>query len=172
MKFAIAALALACLASLPAAAQPDTFQDPLLDQLAGTWLMTGTIAGNEVAHDVVAGWVLGHQYLRIHEVAREKDADGAPAYEALVFIGWDEPTQQYTCLWLDVTGAGGLTGDWIGHARRQGDTLPFVFGPGGAGTIHNTFEYHRDGDTWRWLIDNEREDGRSTFARVTLTRQP
>ncbi len=30
------------------------FQDPLLDRLAGTWVLEGMIAGGDVVHDVVS----------------------------------------------------------------------------------------------------------------------
>ena len=34
-----------------------------LDDLAGRWVMTGTIAGQEIVHDLDAQWVLGGHYL-------------------------------------------------------------------------------------------------------------
>jgi hypothetical protein len=170
-KTALRVMAIGFLLSVPAAAQQQGFQDALLDHLAGNWVLRGTIAGSETTHDIAAEWVLGHQYLRIHEVAREMDSVGAPAYEAIVFIGWDEPTGRYACLWLDVTGGGGLTGEAIGHAAPNGDELAFVFDPGDGGVIHNTFVYNREADTWQWLIDNDNGGNRTPFARVTLTRQ-
>jgi len=150
-------------------AQESSFQDPLLDRLAGTWVLRGTIAGEETTHDIVAEWVLAHQYMRIHEVSREKETNGLPNYEAIVFIGWDEPSQQYACLWLDVTGGGGLKGEAIGHAKRHGDEIPFLFNAGDY-LIHNTFIYNRSSDSWQWNIDNEQEGKLKPFARVTLQR--
>src|SRR5579872_4632366 len=38
--------------------QQPTFHDPLLDHLAGNWVLQGTIAGKETTHDVEAAWVL------------------------------------------------------------------------------------------------------------------
>ena len=64
------------LLSLPAAAQEPTFQDPLLDHLIGNWVLQGTIAGSQTTHDIVSEWVLGHQYVRLHETSREKNAKG------------------------------------------------------------------------------------------------
>jgi hypothetical protein len=57
-------------AALPAAAPPldgrsRPVQDDLLDQLAGSWKLTGTAAGHPAHNDVIAGWVLEHQFLRI-----------------------------------------------------------------------------------------------------------
>jgi len=115
--------------------------------------------------------VLDHQYLRFHEVAREEETDGTPLYEAIVFIGWDQPTNQYACLWLDSTGGGGLSAPAIGHAKPSGDTLPFIFDTGEGGFFHTTFAYIRDTDTWNWEMDMENGGKRTPFARVTLTRQ-
>lgn len=172
MKTAFGIATTCLLLPLSAATQQQGFQDALLDRLAGNWVLSGTIGGAESTHDIVAEWVLGHQYLRLHEVARETDDEGAPAYEAIVFIGWDAPTSRYSCLWLDVTGGGGLSAEAIGHAEPGGDELAFVFDLGDDAAIYNAFTYDRDADTWQWLIDNEDGGERSPFARVTLTRTP
>ena len=115
------------LVSFPASAQEPAFQDPLLDHLVGKWVLQGAIAGGKTTHDVEAEWVLGHQYVRLHEVSRETDAKGAAAYEATVFIGWDKRTSEYACLWLDSTGGGGLAPPVVGRARRSGDRIAFFF---------------------------------------------
>jgi len=156
---------------LPAVAEQQGFQDELLDHMAGNWLMSGTIGGTQVTHDLVAGWVLGHQYLRFHEVAREVDSEGVPAYEAIVFIGWDQLTSRYTCLWLDVTGSGAQFPEATGHAKPAVDELAFVFDTGDESVIHTTFTYDREADTWHWLIEIDRGAKHSTFASVSLTRQ-
>jgi len=36
--------------------------------------------------------MLGHEYVRMHEVSRERAANGAPAYEAIVLFGRDPHT--------------------------------------------------------------------------------
>jgi len=154
----------------PVIADEPPFEDALLDRLAGEWVLRGMIAGDEWTHDVVAEWVLGHQYLQIHEISRETDDAGAPQYEATVFIGWDKPSGRYACLWLDSTGGGGLANDVFGYADPGEDRIAFVFGVG-EGRIHNTFTYHRDEDTWDWSIDNEKNGVREPFARVVLTRK-
>jgi len=171
MKRALAALTL-LLALAATAETPLGDRATLLDQLAGDWVMTGTIAGGPVTHDVTAEWVLEGQYLRFHELARETDpATGKPAYEAIVILGWDEPTGRLACLWLDTTGGGGLTNGVIGYATPDGDTLAWVFDGGDGSVIHNTWVYDQNADTWAWSIDNEREGARSNFARVALTRR-
>ena len=87
MRYAVAFAAL--LAATPAPAQQATFNDSLVDHLAGKWVLTGQMDKGPVTHDITAEWVLAHQYLELHEVSREKNKDGSPVYQAKVFIGWD-----------------------------------------------------------------------------------
>ena len=159
------------LVSFSASAQQGTFQDPLLDHLIGKWILEGSIDGKETTHDVISEWVLDHQYVRLHEVSREKNAKGQAAYEAIVFIGWDQSSSQYACLWLDSTGGGGLSDPSIGHAKRNGDEIAFLF-KGKDGTIfHTRFVYSRGADTWQWLMDGEEGGKLQPFARVRLTKK-
>ncbi|MFQ5479497.1 MAG: hypothetical protein ACE5E4_12885 [Candidatus Binatia bacterium] len=171
MKTAIRVVTLLLLASFPAVAGQQGVQDELLDHMAGNWLMSGTIGGTQVTHDLAAEWVLGHQYLRFHEVSREVDSEVVPAYEAIVFIGWDQRTSRYTCLWLDVTGSGAQFPEATGYAEPATDELAFVFDTGDASVIHTTFTYDREADAWHWLIVIDRGATHSTFAQVSLTRK-
>jgi hypothetical protein len=148
-----------------------TFQDPLLDHFVGKWVLAGTIAGAATTHDVDVAWVLGHQYTRIQETSREKDGKGQPAYEAIVFIGWDQPTSQYSCLWLDNTGGGGLVGWAIAHAKRESDKIAFLFKGSDGSPFHTTFTYDKKTDSWQWLMDGEEKGKLTPFARVKLTRK-
>ncbi len=144
--------------------------DTLLDRLAGTWVMRGTMAGQQTTHDVHAEWVLARQYLQLHEVSREKDSTGHPAYEAIVIVAWDKKQQQYGCLWLDITGLWNFSGDGIGHAKPAGNEIPFLFKTPG-GNFHNTFAYDEKSNSWRWALDDEDKGKIVPFARVTLTRE-
>jgi len=159
------------LTTVPATAQTSGLQDPLLDRLIGEWVLEGTIAGEQTTHDVVFEWVLEHQYVQFHEVARERDPSGAPAYEAIVFIGWDSASERYACLWLDSTGGDGLSANAIGYGAPSGDSIPFVFRFPDGSLFHNTFAYDRATDTWQWSLDGEQEGELQPFARVTLTRK-
>jgi hypothetical protein len=171
MRTALAIIASIALASVPARAQGPAFQDPLLDRLVGKWVLPGTIDAAKTTHDVVAEWVLGHEYVQLHEVSREKDANGAPAYEATVFIGWDKRTSEYACLWLDSTGGGGLAPPVVGHAKRDGDRIAFLFALPDGTKFHTTFAYTKGTDTWQWVMDGEQGGKLQPFARLTLTRQ-
>lgn len=166
----IAALALLT-AALAILGQPAALNDELLDKMAGEWVLQGTIAGQVTTHDITAQWVLEHEYLQLHEVSREKDAKGRAAYEAIVTIGWDPPSSQYACLWLDTTGGGGLNAQAIGYARRQGSQIPFLFKSPDGSLFHTTFFYDAKTDTWEWRMDAEEKGQMKPFARVKLTRK-
>ena len=180
MKTNLAILALLFMTSFSASAQRPTRKDPLLDRLAGTWILQGTIAGQETTHDVESEWVLSHEYLRFHETSREKNAQGQPAYEAIVFIEWDEPSNEYKCLWLDSTAGGGLSAP-IALGKRGDDEITLVFrdkvdkdkekDKEKDSSVHTTFAYNKVTDTWSWLIDNESGGKLTPFARVKLTRK-
>lgn len=156
---------------LSVSAQQTTAQDSLLDHMTGKWILKGTIAGTETTHDINAEWVLGRQYVQIKEVSREKDSLGKPVYDAVVFITRDQRLNEYTCLWLDNTGNGGLTGQAIGHAKCSIDRIELLFKGADNSNFHTTFEYHKDTDTWRWLMDGEDNGKLQPFARLTLKRE-
>jgi len=159
------------LVAFSASAQQPTLQDPLLEHLIGNWVLQGTIAGKDTTHDVVSEWVLGHEYVRLHEVSREKNAKGQAAYEAIVFIGWDQSSSRYACLWLDSTGGGGLSAQAIAYAKRSGDEIPFLFKGQDGSIFHTTFAYSKGTDTWQWLMDGEEGGKFQPFARVKLTKK-
>ena len=155
-----------CLAQEPATNSPLE----LLDRLAGQWVLQGTIAGKRTTHEVQVEWVLKREYLRLHEISREKDTKGDPAYEAIVFVSWDPKTQEYICLWLDSTAGGGLSAQGFAHGKKSGDSIPFLFTISPSDSIHNTFVYDRGADSWKWLIDNDANGKTERFADVKLAR--
>ena len=126
MKTKPAVLALLVLAAFSTSAMSQAPKDHLLDRLTGNWTLKGTIAGRETTHDIESEWVLNHEYLRFHEISREKNIQGQPAYEAIVMIEWDESSNEYKCLWLDSTAGGGLSAP-IAQGTRGNDEIVFIF---------------------------------------------
>ena len=153
-----------------ALAQQPTFRDSLLDRFVGEWVLQGTIRGQSVTHDVSVQWVLAHQYLHIHEVSRELNADGAPSYVADVYVGWNAAEHEYACLWLDVYGS--IEPESIGHGTRRGEEIAFVFREKSGDLFRTTFAAGPSPDVWTWRMDSETKAGSKPFARVTLTRKP
>ena len=144
--------------------------DSLLNNLAGKWVLTGTIEGQKTTHDVDAKRVLNGQYVQIKEVSREKDEKGNPLYDAVIYICWQDAKKQYFCLWLDNTSNEGISNQVIGRAKQNGDKIEMVFKFSDANQFHTTFIYDRETDTWQWLMDGEENGKLQPFARVKLTK--
>jgi len=162
-------LLLAAFLTPVAVGQQAPINSPLLDHLAGSWVLEGAVARQQVTHNVDAEWVLDHHYLRIHEVSREKNDKGKPKYEALIFIAWNEEPKQYACVWLDVYG--GLSPVSIGAGEPKENEIPFAFkDEKGSLSLTNDFIYEPKSDTWEWRIDNIDKGAATPFARVKLSR--
>jgi len=153
------------------AQQPQpTLKDTLLDHMTGSWLLQGKIAGQSTVHDIEANWVLEHQYILIRETSHEKNANGKPAYEANVYVGWDQASSEYICIWLDVWG--GVGPQSIGRTKPSGNEIPFVFrDSSNTDVFHTKFIYDKSNDTWQWLMDNIDKGNAQPFADVTLKRK-
>jgi hypothetical protein len=145
--------------------------DSLFPRLIGRWVLSGTIARQPTTHDVTFSWMLGHEYVQMHEISRERSADGKPAYEAIVLFGRDPRTGEYGCLWLDNTGTSAFDPAGVGRGSVSGDSIPFLFRYTPSTSFHTTFVYNRAADSWQWHMDNDSLGVRRPFARVTLTRE-
>jgi hypothetical protein len=156
--------------ALTAMAQQPPINSPLLDHLAGKWLLQGTVGKQAMTHELDAKWVLQHHSLRFREVSREKNDKGEPQYDATVFIGWNEKTRQFACVWLDVYG--GLATESIGVATPKENELAFVFTDDhGETSFTNTFIYDPRTNTWENRLDNVVKGEAKPFARFKATKQ-
>jgi hypothetical protein len=168
------ALAFTAFVAPAALAQTQATRAPeaLLDKMTGHWVMTGTIGKKPTTHDVDVDWVLKREYIRIHEVSRDKDANGDAGYEAWIYLVWNAKAREYAVMWLDNTAATNFAPEGVGHAKPDDDRIPIVWKDADGGGIHTTFAYDRANDTWSWTIDNLDKSGTSSsFAKVTLTRK-
>ncbi len=171
LKTKLAVFALLVLVTFSSSAQQPSRKDPLLDRLTGSWILQGTIARQQTTHDIEAEWVLNHEYLRLHEISREKNAAGQPAYEAIILIEWNDASSEYRCLWLDSTGGGGLLVP-TARGKRGVDEIVFLFRDKDTDSgVNTTFAYSKATDSWNWLIDNNDAGKLTSFARVKLTRK-
>jgi len=155
--------AMPLLAQEPAEAPKSIFRDAFIDKLVGEWRLVREIRGREVENTVSADWVLSHQFLRIHM----KDVADPPAYEALVYIGYQHADQRYIVHWLDVYG-GKFSA--IGYGKRVGDAIAFVF-QYDDGPFYNTFKWDPRTESWTFTMEATGKDGkRELFAVDTLRR--
>lgn len=172
MKRLVLLAALCAIAVAPVGAHAPAGDDSWLSRLVGHWVLKGRIAGKDTTHDVDGEWVLNHLYVRLHEVSHEKDAGGQPAYEAIVYVTRDSAPGQYAILWLDNTASGAFAPEGIGHAKQDGESLPFVFKDAhGEVSFKNTFVYDPASQTWTWIMDNVDKGVSKPFGLVKLSRR-
>jgi hypothetical protein len=150
--------------------QQVTSPDSLLNRLTGKWILNGTIDGQKTIHDIDVQRVLNGGYIQLKEVSRERDQLGNPLYEAIVYICWEAPKRQYSCLWLDNTSNGGISNGIIGWAKQERDKIELIFKYSNMVQFHTTFLYDKGADTWQWLMDGEENGKFQPFARVILTK--
>ena len=74
-------LLLLAAARLPAQSLP---VDSLFDHLIGHWVLRGTIARQSTTHDVTFDWLLGRNYVQMHEVSRARAPQDARRPQAWV----------------------------------------------------------------------------------------
>ncbi|HEY3780496.1 MAG TPA: hypothetical protein VGL56_05390 [Fimbriimonadaceae bacterium] len=154
-------------AATAALAQNPPVNDPLLDHLAGKWVMSGMLAGKNTTHELEAKWVIEHHYLQLHEVSRDKDAKGQPQYEANVFIGWNTEEKEYGCVWMDVFG--GLSPLSLGAGKPAESQIPILF-KNPKSTFHTTFAYNPKDNTWTLNMDEEDNGKFIPFGRMVLKK--
>jgi hypothetical protein len=157
------------LLSIPIAAQaPAEWKDALVNNLAGSWKLEGTVMGSNAHHDVQVDWVLNHQFLRIEE----KTAASAPAterkYDSIWYLGYDPVSERYVLHLMDTFGA--RFSETLGYGIREGNQIKFVF-EYPDGPFHNTYRWNPDQNSWQWLMEQKNKDGKWTpFADLRLTK--
>lgn len=140
----------------------------LLDHLAGSWTLTGTMGSAPLHQSVEAGLVLGGQFLRIHYRQTDDPRPGWPRYEALAFVGWNADAGRWVMTLMDVFGGG--FAETVGRGTPDDDAIRFTFDyPDGP--LHNTFRYDSQADVWTMELVHQTEAGEwETFATKRLER--
>ena len=172
MRRARAALVAVALLSAPAAFAEEPSRalggaslerSPLAD-LIGDWDMRGRVGGSAVTYSAHAEWALAGAFLRLELT----DTAKPPAYQAAVFIGWDEVSERFVCHWLD--GFGARPSQTLGYGVWAGDALTLVF-EYPDGPFRTTFARVSEK---RWRVEMRTKEGRGpwqTFAEYTLVRR-
>jgi len=150
-------------------AQRPPVKSQLLDRLAGKWVSKAEIGSHKSIRDVEGEWVIQHHYLRLHEVSREKDANGKALYEAMEYLTTGPGKNQIQCVWLDVFAGSGLT--FVGVADAKENDIPFVFKDDkGEVGFTNEFTYDPKTDSWQWTMSNIDHGKATPFGTEKLSR--
>src|SRR5437762_2105591 len=139
-------------------------KDDLLDKLAGNWKSTGKIGNRVVEYQITSDWALKHQFLEVHMT----DAANPPAYEARVFIGYDNASERYVAHWIDVFG--GRWSETLGFGTRSGNSIKFVF-EYPDGPFHTMFTWLPETGSWKLMMQQKEKSGNwAMFAEQELRK--
>jgi len=139
-------------------------KDELLEKLAGNWKSTGKIRNRAVEYHIEVEWTLKHQFLEVHMT----DAANPPAYEARVFIGYDNTSERYVAHWIDVFG--GRWSETLGFGARSGNSIKFVF-EYPDGPFHTTFTWLPETGSWKTMMQQKEKSGNwAVFAEQELRK--
>jgi len=165
----LSAFAFLCLTAICVSAQvAPPWQDPLVDHLAGSWKVEGSVMGHDAHHSLQAEWVLNHQFLRMHEQTSATAPKSEHPYEAVWFLGYDTVSDRYVLHLMDVFGA--RFSETLGYGVREGNQIRFVF-EYPDGPFHTTYIWNPENGTWEWQMDQKRADGKwSAFADLKLVK--
>jgi hypothetical protein len=141
-----------------------TFDDEVLNNLAGDWTLSRKMHGRNSLSTVHAEWVLNHQFLFIHM----KEQSNPSQYEARVYIGYDTANKKYIVHWIDMFG--GRVSETLGYGTREGNSIKLEFNyPDGL--FHNTLTWHPETKGWTTLLQQKDPNGKwSVFAEEVLSR--
>jgi Protein of unknown function (DUF1579) len=168
LRFQILVICAIFISGVATAQAPPAWHDDFVDHLAGAWKIEGQVMGSPAHHEVQAEWVLGHQFLRIHE----KTAADAPAaesrYEAIWFLGYDAVSERYVLHLFDLFGT--RFSETLGYGSRDGDVIRFVF-EYPDGPFHTAFRWIAEKESWQWAMEQKDKNGKWTpFGDFKLTR--
>jgi len=143
------------------------FQDDLLDQLVGKWNGTGTVHDAPSKQIFEAEWVLNHQFLRIQEKTEEIIPRANVRFEALLFIGYDQPSKRYVLQSMNVWGAG-RAGAFV-YGERNGNEIKFDEDFAGA-QGYSRLLWQPESKTWKYVTAMKNAKGEwQTTVDLTLT---
>ena len=162
-----AVLCVAFVSGLAYAQAHTAWHDDLVDHMVGIWKMEGPVMGRPAHHDVQAEWVLGHQFLRIHEITSPDAPPAERRYEATWFLGYDPVSERYVLHLMDVFGA--RFSETLGYGVREGNEIRFVF-EYPDGPFHTRYRWMAEKDSWEWEMKQKDKDGKwGSFADLKLT---
>jgi hypothetical protein len=150
-------------AATPAAGPPPKLKDPFLDNLVGDWRVERRFGNGRMDENTVhAEWVLDHHFLELHYL----DVAMPPAYEAIVFIGYNAGEQSYVCHWIDSFG-GEFSALGSGKVDSETHAVEFTFNYKD-GPFTNKFSFDPVTRTWTSLMRHKEKGDWKLFAEDTF----
>jgi hypothetical protein len=137
--------------------------EELLDQLEGSWRVTGEVRGNPLSQAITARRAFAGKFVELRVTEGTPLIDGRP-YEAAYFIG-ASAEGRFVMTLVDVFGAAYSAVPGIGHRASDGIVFEFAY-PGGPWTWRWNL---RDG-SWEMRQSYVEDGGERMFATKRMAR--
>ena len=139
-----------------------------LNRLVGRWDLTGQMGQTPLQQSVECHWVLGGLFVQLYFKSVLPTAEGTTPYEALYHIGYNEQQDVYVLHLLDTFGVGATC--IVGVGKREGDSIPFVFGYEG-GPFTNRLSWDAATVAWTFDLTYLQDNAVQVFATKRMVRQ-
>lgn len=136
-----------------------------LQNLSGTWDLTGRMESVELHQRCEGRWVLDNHFFQLDCEAIPPDTSG---YRSKYVIGYHSEKKQYLFHLFDTFG--GSYAETIGRGTREGNRIPFLFDYP-QGPFKNIFVWDEGSREWKMILSQQNEEGEwKLFAEKTLNR--
>jgi len=136
----------------------------ILQKLDGNWLVTGNVREKPVQYNAMTASALQGRFTEISM----NDVQVPSQYEARIFLGFDDDSNQIIAHWMDSFGAQYSIPHGTGHISEN--TIEFIV-PYPDGSFKDRFEYSPEGDSWTLEITAQQPDGAwKPFAGYSFRR--
>ena len=137
----------------------------LLQQLDGSWMMSGEVRGKPVTYSLEVKPGLSGAFTEL----RMQDIQVPAQYAANVYIGYDHATKTVIVHWMDSFGAKYSIPHGTGDIKEN--TLQFTF-PYTGGHFRDTFTFEPAAGYWIFLLESQQPDGSwRQFAKYKVVRK-
>lgn len=138
-----------------------------LDNLTGSWDLTGKMGEVGLHQQVDAEWTLGGTFIRMYFKSLTGESNPTSDYEAVYHIGYNAEHQVFVMHLLDTTEV--PLNCVMGTGMRQANELPFIFEYGKT-KFWNRFVWHPDTDSWSFIQSFEERGETKIFATKEMVR--
>jgi hypothetical protein len=142
-----------------------TSRPNLLQQLDGSWTMSGDVRGKPVTYSLEVKPSLLGAFTEL----RMQDVQVPAKYAANVYIGYDRTTKTLIVHWMDSFGAKYSIPHGTGELKEN--TLQFTF-PYEGGNFRDTFTFDPETGQWNFVLESQQSDGSwKHFAKYEVVRK-
>lgn len=138
-----------------------------LNNLVGTWDLTGQMGVTTLRQSVQSSWALGGLYVEMRFKSTLPAPDGQLPYEAVYFIGYNKLSDRYVMHLLDTSGVPERYVAGVG--QLEGNTITFVFDYE-EGPFTNRFIWDAEGRGWRFELTYLQDEREQIFAVKEMRR--